>query len=60
MPVWKTLSIPIVEKISPEIAQELGHTDVKVTSEYYGTFADSDLQKAHQKYTTMGQTYLKN
>lgn len=33
------------------IAQLLGHTDVKVTSEYYGTFADADLQKAHQKYS---------
>lgn len=42
------------------VAQLLGHTDVKVTSVYYGTFADSDLQKAHQKYTTMGRIYLKN
>ena len=33
------------------VAQLLGHTDVKVTSEYYGTFADADLQKAHQKYS---------
>lgn len=33
------------------IAQLLGHTDVKVTSDYYGTFADADLQKAHQKYS---------
>ena len=33
------------------VSQLLGHTDVKVTSEYYGTFADADLQKAHQKYS---------
>jgi integrase len=33
------------------IAQLLGHTDVKVTLDYYGTFADADLQKAHMKYS---------
>lgn len=33
------------------IAQLMGHTDVKVTVEYYGAFADDDLQKAHQRYS---------
>ena len=33
------------------VAQLLGHTDVKVTAEYYGTFADADLQNAHQRYS---------
>ena len=34
------------------VAQLLGHTDVKVTSEYYGTFADADLQNSHKRYST--------
>jgi len=33
------------------VAQLLGHTDVKVTSEYYGTFADADLQNSHKRYS---------
>lgn len=37
------------------VAQLLGHTDVKVTSEYYGSFADADLQQAHLKYTLVGK-----
>lgn len=37
------------------VAQLLGHTDVKVTSEYYGSFADADLQQAHLKYTLTGK-----
>lgn len=37
------------------VAQLLGHTDVKVTSEYYGSFADADLQQAHAKYTLAGR-----
>jgi len=38
------------------VAQLLGHTDVKVTSDYYGTFADADLQQAHLKYTLVETT----
>lgn len=37
------------------VSQLLGHTDVKVTSEYYGSFADADLQQAHLKYTLVGK-----
>jgi len=33
------------------IAQLMGHTDIKVTSEYYGVFADADLQNAHERYS---------
>jgi len=36
------------------VAQLMGHTDVKVTSEYYGAFADADLQKSHEQYSGGG------
>ncbi|MCC7360538.1 MAG: tyrosine-type recombinase/integrase [Anaerolineales bacterium] len=33
------------------VSQLLGHADVGVTVKFYGTFADEDLRRAHQKYT---------
>lgn len=34
------------------VAQLLGHKDSRVTVQFYGQFANADLQQAHQKYTT--------
>lgn len=33
------------------VSQILGHEDVSVTVHFYGTFADAELQNAHNRYT---------